>query len=213
MIDNLLLIRHGQSVANADRIFGGRLPYPLTEEGKKQAKFMSDFLANVKISKIYASPVKRTVDTANIIAKPHKMKITLCEGLTERDIGKKAGLPVSSIKGFGKSLNHPEYGETFYDVQKRTMKEIKSIIGSSKGNVAVVTHGDLILSALYYYQNMDAKNPKKPSMIVDTGSLSVISFKFPSPRVILLNYSRKIDKDFLKINLIKKVSNFGKPII
>lgn len=198
MIDNLILVRHGQSTANAQRIFGGYGNYPLTKEGVAQAKFISNFLSNVELSKIYSSPVKRAFDTAQIIAEHHDVDVTVRKGLIERNVGKASGKPITTVKHIGTLINYPEYDETFSNLQRRVMKEINHIKKSSSGNVVVVTHADPIISVLYHYQNIKTNRKSKSTLKLDTGGMSVISFKFPEPMIVLFNYSKKINNDLLK---------------
>ncbi len=65
----IYFVRHGESQANADNIFGDS-DTPLTEKGKNQAKLAGEKLKNdgIVIDRIVCSTYKRSVDTANIIA-------------------------------------------------------------------------------------------------------------------------------------------------
>ena len=64
----LLLIRHGESVANHQRIFAGHLDVDLYENGLRQAKETAKFIAeNYKVDKIYASDLQRAFKTARAL--------------------------------------------------------------------------------------------------------------------------------------------------
>lgn len=68
----LYLLRHGESKANADRIFAARkIDPPLTERGIKQAIMQAEALKEMEFSAIYASPLLRAQHTANIINNYH----------------------------------------------------------------------------------------------------------------------------------------------
>lgn len=57
---NILVIRHGQSEADILQVHEGRVDYPLTEKGHKQAQIMADFIkSNFKVNKIYSSTLTR----------------------------------------------------------------------------------------------------------------------------------------------------------
>ena len=61
----IILVRHGQSEANANFIFAGHSDFPLTEFGHAQAKLVAEYLAkNEKIDAIYSSDLKRAYYTA-----------------------------------------------------------------------------------------------------------------------------------------------------
>ena len=89
----LLIIRHGQSEADLINVYEGIADFELTELGHKQAKQMSEFVKNhYNISKIYSSPLKRAVQTANHLSEKTGAKIFLDDRLMEFDNGLIAGL-------------------------------------------------------------------------------------------------------------------------
>ena len=65
----LLLIRHGQSVANLENVFGGHLDKPLTELGLRQAQLTADFIKeNFAVDAVYASDLMRAYVTGQTTA-------------------------------------------------------------------------------------------------------------------------------------------------
>ena len=65
----LILVRHGETVWNVEKIYRGRTDVNLDEVGIKQAKLLGKYLSNWELEAIYSSPLKRALDTANIIAR------------------------------------------------------------------------------------------------------------------------------------------------
>src|SRR4028119_269163 len=65
----MLLIRHAQSTANASGVWQGQLDFPLSEEGRRQAAGAGHALKGATISGVYASPLSRAFETAEIIAR------------------------------------------------------------------------------------------------------------------------------------------------
>lgn len=65
----ILLIRHGQSTANASGVWQGQLNFPLSDEGREQARLAGRSLAGMRISGVYASPLSRAFETARIISR------------------------------------------------------------------------------------------------------------------------------------------------
>src|SRR5690606_1304937 len=64
---NVYLLRHGETVYNADgNRYCGRTDAELTEKGMGQARQVADALAGVAIDSVYASPLKRAYLTAEI---------------------------------------------------------------------------------------------------------------------------------------------------
>jgi 2,3-bisphosphoglycerate-dependent phosphoglycerate mutase len=64
----LVLLRHGESTANADDLFGGRLDYPLTTRGREQAAEAGRLMraAGLQPTAVHTSLLQRAVDTAEI---------------------------------------------------------------------------------------------------------------------------------------------------
>src|SRR5919206_3408383 len=65
----VLLIRHGQSTANAGGVWQGQLDFPLSDEGRRQAASAGRALKGVRISGVFASPLSRAFETAEIVAR------------------------------------------------------------------------------------------------------------------------------------------------
>jgi probable phosphoglycerate mutase len=89
----LLLIRHGQSVANAAGIWQGRLDFPLSDEGREQARITGRALARKGLDAAYSSPLGRALETAEIIAREagYGGTVTTLDGLLERGGGRLEG--------------------------------------------------------------------------------------------------------------------------
>jgi probable phosphoglycerate mutase len=65
----IILIRHGQSTANASGVWQGQLDFPLSESGQLEAAHTGRALKGTKISGVYASPLSRAFETAEIVAR------------------------------------------------------------------------------------------------------------------------------------------------
>ncbi|MDE1823659.1 MAG: histidine phosphatase family protein [Candidatus Micrarchaeota archaeon] len=196
MIDNLILVRHGESEANANRILAGRLPYPLTKSGRKQARHLAQMLKYVKISEIYSSPVKRAYDTAAAVGKLKGIKVKINEAFTETDVGAHQGepLPLPAKKW---KMNNPGYGEQFSDLQKRTIPAIERIIKKGRGNAMVVSHGDPLMALVYHFIGFKPPRSHRFSMYPQYAAITIVSFKLGRPRLLVFNYSGMVYKQLL----------------
>jgi broad specificity phosphatase PhoE len=89
----LLLIRHGQSTANERGIWQGQMDFPLSEEGRSQARRVGRALAGKRLDGLYSSPLGRALETAEIIAREVSFpdEVVAIEGLTERRGGSLEG--------------------------------------------------------------------------------------------------------------------------
>src|SRR5512136_1382196 len=72
----LILARHGETEWNVEKVFRGRADVNLNEVGIKQAELLGKRLRNWELEAIYSSPVKRALDTANIVARC--MEVAVC---------------------------------------------------------------------------------------------------------------------------------------
>ena len=87
----LYLVRHGETVDNANQIMQGQTQGELNENGVQQAREFSEQWKNKEIDIILASDLKRSIDTARIIAEPHQLEVLTTPLLRERDWGSFTG--------------------------------------------------------------------------------------------------------------------------
>jgi probable phosphoglycerate mutase len=82
-------VRHGQSEANVINQFSNQNfeIHPLTETGVGQAQALADKLREEQFTCIYASPMLRARQTAEILNVPHKLNVQVTPALREHDAG------------------------------------------------------------------------------------------------------------------------------
>ena len=85
----LLLVRHGESTANAKGIWQGQMEFPLSERGRAQASLAGHGLSRQPFEGLYSSPLSRAFETAEIIRDRTGFagEIVPVEGLSERNGG------------------------------------------------------------------------------------------------------------------------------
>jgi broad specificity phosphatase PhoE len=153
----LTLIRHCESIANSQGIYQGQsYDTPLSARGQKQAQVLSQILASEPINLIYASPLKRTFQTAQIIAKSLKKKVTTDRRLLEINHGDWEGKKAEAIKKKYSQLfklwkSQPTQapmpnGETIFQVQNRVKNFLKFV--QSKHNYLLIVSHDATLRTL-----------------------------------------------------------------
>jgi broad specificity phosphatase PhoE len=71
----VFMVRHGATVVSAEDRFAGASDVALSDEGREQVRQLAERLSNEKIAAVYASPLGRTVETAQILAAPHKIEV------------------------------------------------------------------------------------------------------------------------------------------
>jgi probable phosphoglycerate mutase len=93
---DLVLVRHAEPV----RIVAAEGPAdpPLTERGRRQAEATSAWLAAETFDAIYASPMRRALETAQTIAGPHELEVLVEDGVAEYDRQSEFYIPVEELK-------------------------------------------------------------------------------------------------------------------
>ena len=161
----LYLLRHAENRANITKEFSSRkVDYPLTSKGVLQAKQTAQYFLEKEIDAVYASPLKRASQTAEIIAAQLNLPVTVMENLREVDVGELENGPPSAEKwNFHNALiaewmnGHPERrfpeGENYYDLWGRMRSGLYVILENWKhGNVLLVAHGGIFAFTLLEYR-------------------------------------------------------------
>jgi probable phosphoglycerate mutase len=146
----LYLVRHGETVDNANQIMQGQTQGKLNENGIQQARELSEQWKDKAIDIILASDLKRSIDTARIIAEPHRLEVLTTPLLRERDWGSFTGRFIPDLKG----EVWPDDIETLENLLSRAGEFIAYVKQTFPGKkVLAVGHG-IINKAIqsYYYQ-------------------------------------------------------------
>ena len=149
----LYLVRHGETVDNVNQIMQGQTQGQLTENGIRQAQEVRDRLASEEFSAIISSDLKRSVDTALIIAEPHQLEVTEIPLLRERDWGGFTGRYIPELKG----VTWPDDIETLENLLSRAGEFITYVKTTYPGKkVLAVGHGIInkAIQAVYYGKQM-----------------------------------------------------------
>jgi broad specificity phosphatase PhoE len=154
----LILVRHGESVANAQGLLLGRTDADLTETGRAQA-LAARALVYGPAAEVRSSPLRRARDTAEILALGPPIAVD--EQWIEVDYGEFEGQPLGGIPAevwqrWQRDRDfRPEGGETLAEVDRRiadTCEELFSTDGAgarrADGDVVVVSHVSPIKAAV-----------------------------------------------------------------
>ncbi|HEX5020965.1 MAG TPA: histidine phosphatase family protein, partial [Candidatus Binatia bacterium] len=87
----VFLLRHGETAWNKSGRVMGRTQVPLGADGVRQIQTIAPLLATLELDGIYTSPLRRTVQTAKVVAAETKLPICKSEGLNEIAYGEWAG--------------------------------------------------------------------------------------------------------------------------
>lgn len=161
----IILIRHGQSTANATGVWQGQLDYSLSKEGRRQAAAAGRALRGANICGIYASPLSRALETAEIVARETGFsgQVVALPDLTERGGGILEGLTWEE-----QEARNPEFVRKFLALPEeerwtvagaetdeeilgrfeRALSEIRAHHRENEGPLIIVSHGGIMRAFL-----------------------------------------------------------------
>ncbi|HUG56136.1 MAG TPA: histidine phosphatase family protein [Candidatus Limnocylindrales bacterium] len=164
----LYLVRHGESEANAARIFAGQTDSPLTERGRRQAEAVAETLAPIRFDRVVSSDLSRCRDTAEAIARRQGLAVEIFPELREIDVGEAAGRAFDELKGLpawtdGAFVRWPG-GESLEQVLTRVTATIDRIVSASPGRtVCVVGHGGVTRILVSHYLGLLPRLDRSPA--------------------------------------------------
>lgn len=94
----VILIRHGQTPWNKDKIFRGIKDVPLDETGIREAELLGDWLRDEKIDVAYSSPLVRSMETCRNAVRHHGLEVVPLKGLTDLNYGDWGGVSLEDVK-------------------------------------------------------------------------------------------------------------------
>lgn len=165
VVMKLIFIRHGQTDWNVAGKIQGSYDSELNNNGVKQSIELTEKLLklNYKFSKIYSSPQKRALKTAEILSKHSNIDYFPMKGLEEMNMGEWEGLSWSEVEKkypieyrewfLNRRYTKTPNGESYNDMLKRVLKSIHKIIEDNSDNVVIVTHSAVIMSLQCYITN------------------------------------------------------------
>ena len=160
-MNKLYLVRHGENPANLTKELSSRnIDYPLTPKGRQQAEQTGAYFQEKEIHEIYASSLKRAVETADIIAGHLGLEITIMDNFRELDVGDLEGYP--DLEEAWRIHNRviqtwlegsPETpfpgGENYYMAAGRMREGVERILeGKKDRNIIIVGHGGIFAASV-----------------------------------------------------------------
>lgn len=199
MRTTLFLLRHGataENLARPARLQGRGINAPLADIGVRQAEITRDFLAVRPFERCYASPLRRAMQTAEIICRPHGIEPTPHEGLIECNVGEWEGLDWDTIRCRDESryaafMAHPGQfgypgGESFADVHVRATRVIEELFDLHQGETfLVVAHKVVNRTYLAGVLGLSADEARRVEL--DNCGISVVERAGAHTRLLTLN--------------------------
>jgi alpha-ribazole phosphatase len=164
-IMKLFLIRHGQTDWNLKGKIQGSSDIELNDTGIKQAEELSNKVLeeSYKFSKIYSSPQRRAISTAEILSLVTNVNYIPIEGLEEINLGEWEELSWAEVKEkypteyeewyINRRYTKPPKGESYQDMLQRVLTAIYKIINENCDDVVIVAHSAVIMCIQCYITN------------------------------------------------------------
>jgi broad specificity phosphatase PhoE len=184
-VKSLYLVRHGETSATEKGRICGESNIPLNDEGFAQANVLGSWFSDMEISSIFSSPLTRSVQTADAIAKAIKMPTYFKHsGLTEKKEGEGKTywqLRDEDPSAWEKWSNNPiDYappgGESVRNFVSRVDRALKDIINNYEtGNrIVITTHAGIIRAIILNCLNIPVENFFR--IDIPTGSITKIEY-------------------------------------
>ena len=179
----LLIIRHGETVWNAERRFQGHGDSPLTETGRSQVAALGRRMEAFNFDALISSDLGRTRETSSIIAGFTDHAVQLDSRLRERNYGVLEGLTEPEIRAKHCEVydqfntDNPDYilpgGESHRQHYQRNVAFFEELLTGKMGTkVAVVAHGGVLDSIFRYVAGLPLNQPR--CYITTNASLTIV---------------------------------------
>ncbi len=190
----VVLVRHAVT-AQTGPMLSGRMPgIALSETGVEQAQRTADRLAALPVAAIYASPIERTTQTAQVIATRHELPVVPLDGVIEAEYGDWTGAKISDLakteewKVVQVSPSRARFpgGESIREMQSRMIGALEDlVVQHPHETVVVVSHADPIKAAIAHYAGMHLDLFQR----ISVSAASVTVLEFHAFGVMLLKYN------------------------
>ena len=157
-IYHVTLLRHGESVGNADGYHQGQSDFDLTDKGREQVKSLAQRWQNEEVvfDQAIASPLARARQTAEIITQKLNLPLDFNPLWMEADIGEITGLKAAEAreKYPPPEFTHPYQplgltGESWWELFLRGGQAVQDLLGRPPGRYLIISHGGILNMALY----------------------------------------------------------------
>lgn len=188
----MLLLRHGQTPLSVEKRFSGVGDRPLTEIGLAQAGAAARRLRGCSAVAVVASPLRRAVQTADLVAAEIGVAVTVDEGLRETDFGDWEGYTFAEVQQrwpdqLSAWLASPDVappaGESFVDTARRVRQARDRVLAAYGGHTVVVVSHVTPIKTLVRLA-LEAPSGTLYRMHLDLVSISEIDWYADGPAVV-----------------------------
>src|SRR5262245_39377918 len=193
-----VLVRHGETEQNANGIFQGHSPVPLSARRRQQAAVVAERLVSLYPQWLYSSDLRRAQETADMISQRLGLPVRSCEGLREWNVGSSwIGQSTAAYLAHLRALGAhpvtyvPEGGESQLQTQARIVAQMQALAGQHAGETIVcVSHGRAIDLLARHMLRLDVM--QLPTFRIANTSVNIFSFQAGAWEVVTLNEVRHL---------------------
>lgn len=155
----LYVIRHGETDMGQKEIIASEEEL-LNNNGIEQALKLGNDLKNIKIDKVYCSPIKRARDTLKHLKLDSNIPVVIEDRLRERNMGKYTGYRFKDLDwklfwSYNSEIKYKEL-ESMKDVFKRVSSFIEELrLKENDKTILVITHGGTLRAINWYFNGLD----------------------------------------------------------
>jgi probable phosphoglycerate mutase len=193
----IFFLRHG-SHDRLEHVLCGRMPgVTLSQRGREEARAAGVRLAGESLAALYASPMTRTRETAELAAEALGLPVRIADELMEIDYGEWTGATFEALKSdprwrawnAARGVSRAPGGESLLEVQARVRSFVdRARLAHPDQRIAAVSHGDPIKSILAHATGMPLDNLGR--LEISPASLSVLEAGDWGMRVFSVNEAR-----------------------
>ncbi|MCY7009092.1 histidine phosphatase family protein [Fusobacterium simiae] len=188
----LILVRHGQTEMNAQRLYFGKLNPPLNDLGISQAYQAKEKLLNIDYDRIYSSPLERAKQTAEICnyldkdiifdPKLEEIDFGIFEGLTFKEMSERYPDEIKKMEENWKGYNYIT-GESPQEMFYRAVSFLETL-DYTKNNL-IVAHWGIISCIISYFISKSLDTYWKFN--IKNGSIAIFEGNFEFSYLIKLD--------------------------
>ena len=184
----LLLVRHGETIANREYRYVGTRDDALSTRGQTQATQLAEALSVLPVAAIYSSPLQRTYNTALPIAARHALEVQRVDDLCECNFGDWEGLTRAEVLARSPQdaqLLHdweqnmalaPPNGESFETMRERVSTAVEKLTQlHPKQSIMLVSHVEPIKVLLC--AALGAPTSSVSRIFLDPATISVVDWR------------------------------------
>lgn len=156
----ILLVRHGTTAYNEADLLQGRIDNPLSQKGRREAEMLAERLKGQAVDAVFSSPLRRALETAEIVNRFHGSPLAVVPEFSEIDLGEWEGQRYAEVRernaeAHRRWISDPDFavpgGESFSAVCARVRPGLERILANGRRSILIAGHASVnraILSVL-----------------------------------------------------------------